>query len=415
MKNIILINMLLLLALVSCDRYVDSKDPVRSYPESGPVPSNISIQLDDSSVRLSWDINDPTAMVILYRIYIAEEENGDFRLYDSSAVTEATLSDLKVNTVYYFQVVPVYSGGVEGESSETVSAPVSFISMIISDNKEHTNSRNLYLRFTAPLTATHMIISEDSTFSDASYETYAVQKLYNITSEGDGSKIVYARLQFYDGSSTGNILSDDIILDTKVRIDSVFFLFSDSIFVPGDTIIFALDAGEEEGTASVSFSGVSRLELHDDGTEYDNIADDGIYHGWHVVPNGSNIFNGVVTGYFTDRATNRASAVEAFTRLNINTAPEPVNLSAYLSSDADSVYFNWTTSSASDFVNYRLFKDTLNSTVDTSDIVIYEVFNQHSTSFTYPSDIGTITYFKIYIYDRHGSMAGSNVISINNQ
>lgn len=412
MKRLLIIFFIALI-FISCDRYIDSEDPIRSLPVDGPNLTVLNAQLNNGSVQLSWEIVDPMSEVVSFRVYISESEFDDFSLFDSTSNTKITLTGLKINTTYFFYVIPVYTGGVEGEASETVSALLSYLTMGISNNKEYTNNRDVTVNITAPSTTTHMMLSEDSTFVDVSFKFFSFQKSFNISSDDDGLKTIFARLQFSDGSTSGEILSDDIILDTKVRIDSVFFLFSDSTFVSGDTIVFGMDAKEEDGHASIFFPGMNRLELNDNGQEYDNIADDGIYYGWYVVPANFDLFDGVVTANFTDRANNRAAAVTSFKGLNINTPVDPVTLSSYINASSDSIYFNWTNSTASDFVNYRLFKDTLNSVVDTNDIVIYEIFDNSTNNFVYPINTG-MNWYRIYVYDRHGSFAGSNTILIEN-
>ena len=72
----------------------------------------------------------------------------------------------------------------------------------------------------------------------------------------------------------------------------------------------------------------------------DNIASDGIYFGWFIVPVNLDLYNGAVTGNFTDRAGNRAAAVTSSDLLNINSPSLPTTMTGYLTPNNR---WNWTT------------------------------------------------------------------------
>ncbi|NOY88534.1 MAG: fibronectin type III domain-containing protein [FCB group bacterium] len=405
-KIILLILLLLIISITGCDRYVNSKNPVRSLPQGVPVPTNLQVVINNESVTLNWDISD-SSQVAKYRVYVSENDSLNEHLYDSTTTSSITITGLQVNHIYRLRVAAVLKSGLEGDKSLPIAAHMSLLSMSINNNNKYTNSQDVSIGVNTSNQATEVIFSEDSTFSDAVYEPFSAHRNFKL-SAGDGVKTVYARLQFADGSQSGDLLSDDIILDTKAHIDSVFYTPAEKVFSPGDTIIFSVDAQETEGQASVSFTGVSSVELFDDGTNGDLLSGDGIYTGRYIVPLEANLNDGLVTGNFTDAAGNRAPSVVSQAVLNINTPPDTVELVGYVNPSGDSVYFHWTESNDNDFESYRIYENN-NATVDTSGTLIQYITNQTTTNFSIELPTST-TYFRVFVFDRHGAFTGSNIV-----
>ena len=308
MRNLILILLLLVTLVGGCDRYLDSRDPVRSLPDIAAAPIDLRLEVQNEAVTLTWAL--PSGVSAQrFRVYASENDTLSFTVIDSTTTTSITLTGLKNNVFYFFKVAPVYSG-VEGAFSELISTRFGILMITLSNDNEFTNTRSVQAQFSTPITASYVKISEDINFIDASFLPYSSSRSFTL-SDGDGEKTVYAVFQFADGSESVDPVSDNIILDTKARIDSVYFTPDNVTFAPGDTILFTLDAGETGGTASISFTGTGTFNLYDDGVDKDPVADDGIYHGWFLVPNNFNLFNGIVTGSFTDRAGNRATNATA--------------------------------------------------------------------------------------------------------
>ncbi len=408
-KYLFLLTAMGLLLTTACNRYIDSKYPTNSPPDAGAAPSNVHVFLDNDAVRLTWSIAD-SSMFSKYRVYYSTTDTLPTVLLDSSTTTEITLTDLKVNTVYAFRVVPVLLSGLEGQGSAAVVARVAHMSITINGGAHYTRSRTVTVQFTAPTGASDVILSEDSTFAGANYQGYNTTVSFAL-SDGDGNKIVYSKIQFSDGVESLTLLSDSITLDTRASIDSVYFGPANTIFAPGDTITFGLDAGEIGGQARVSFSGTSGVSLYDDGNLPDGVANDGVYTGWYIVPINANLLDGTVSGSFTDEAGNSAPAVLASPLLNINTPPTAVQLVGYL--DGDSARFNWTTTNDADFEAYRLYRSG-SSTVDTSSTLINYQPGSGGTQFTYRVASGNSYYFRVFVFDQHGAFAGSNTVRISN-
>lgn len=213
MRNLLIIFAVAVMVLgASCDRHIESKDPVGSYPATGPIPVNVRAYTNDASIKLSWEVSDGSA-VSLFRVYATTGED-DFSLIDSTTGLEIDLDDLLVNRTYAFQVAGIQNNGIEGPRSETVVASVVLLSLVVNDGADFTRSRSVVAGLGAPGTVTHIQISEDSTFADAVWEVYSPQTLFTL-SDGDGVKKVYARFQFSDGTRSDVPVSDDITLDTQ--------------------------------------------------------------------------------------------------------------------------------------------------------------------------------------------------------
>jgi fibronectin type 3 domain-containing protein len=409
-RSIILLTALLLAAISGCDRYIESRDPVRSLPEDVPVPVNVMAEVNGSgTVTLYWEVTD-TAEVKLFRIFVADSTDSDYRLYDSTTGFSATLSRLLVNRRYFFKVAAVTRYGLQGDWSEAVTARPTLFSISIENGKEYINKREVQIRVNAPTGTSHLMLSEDSTFADASFVSFTGAPASFTLSEGDGVKTVYARLQFSDGSRSGELLQDDIILDTHAAVDSVFFTPVGVTFSPGDTVLFGLDAGETGGEASASFTGVSRINLYDDGTNGDPIEGDGIYRGRWVVPVDFTLYNGVVTGSFQDRAGNSALPVTAQQVLNVNSPPQPVTLSAAPLSTFE-IVLSWTKSNSADFASYRIYRST-NAAVSESSELVTTITNVNTTGYT-DDDLNdnTTYYYRVFVYNNSNLSSGSNTAS----
>ena len=406
-KNILIIICLSLLVFSSCDRYIESKDPVRSLPDDVSVPKNINLFIDNLAVTLTWDIDNPSS-ISKYRVYVSENDTLNYQLEDSSTTQTITLDELITNRLYFFKLAAVNTSGLEGHRSEELFAQVGILSLVINNNSKYTNRRSVNVQFTVSNSASNALISEDSTFSDVVYLPFSGQSSYTL-SDGDGTKRVYARLLFTNGATSQELLQDSIILDTEATIDSVFFLNPNNLYAPGDTIVFGLIAGELNGTASVSFTGSGSIKLVDDGTGYDTVADDGIYYGRYVVPNNTNVHNATVNGNFSDEAGNNAPVLSSYNQININTAPDAIELLvAY--TPGDSAYFSWTRSDEPDFESYRLYSATHTNVLTSDNLLTYES-SAGNRQFTIMPPVGT-TRYRIFVYDVHGQYSTSNEVQV---
>ncbi len=413
-KNTLLSIVIAALVLgVACDRYIESNDPVRPYPDQGPVPTNLTAELIESAVVLTWQMPDPSG-VLRYRVYTAPvDDSTTYVLRDSTTSTSITLLGLPPNQRYYFKVAAVAASGLEWDRSEAVSARVLHLSIAINGGAEYTSDRNVQVRANLPAgVATHALVSEDPLLAGSDYQLLSGTQTPYVLSTGDGIKRVYARLQFDDGTATAQTLVDSIYLDTYAKIDSVYFNSpgADGFFATGEVITFGLDAGEAGGSATVSFTGASGLVLFDNGTNGDPVANDGKYHYNWTVPLNFSLNNGVVLGSFTDRAVNRISQQSATRPLTVFATPLPVTLSVEALSDSV-VELTWTRSVSGNFAAYRVYRGS-NANVNLSSTLLTTLEGQATISYRDTSVAAATTYYyRVYVRDQSGLSAGSNVAS----
>lgn len=213
MRKAVAVSLIVLaMAAAGCDRTIESKDPPQTFPKSGPVPINVEALVNDGSVTLTWEISDSSS-VALFRVWVSDSTAEDFILRDSTTGLSLNLGGLVMNRRYFFRVGAVTTDGIEGFPSEVVSARISRLSIMIESGREFTSDRKVVVQVNGQPATSHMILSESAGFPDAVWQPYVSQVSFML-SDGDGVKNVYARLQFEDGSRSGDPLSDDIILDT---------------------------------------------------------------------------------------------------------------------------------------------------------------------------------------------------------
>ncbi len=390
-------------AITGCDRHIESTDPVRSLGNPPPVPENVQAQLGNEAVTLTWQVSDPSG-VMKYRIYTAQATDQTFTLRDSTVDTTVTLDGLAPNREYAFAVSSVTNTNVEGSRSTPVLATVSLLSIQLEGGDEYTNSRNITVRVNANTTVTHIRLSEDPTLADATFSLFTgTQTTFEIKSPGEGTKTVYAELQFDDGARTAEPLVDSIILDTRAEIQSIRFDNPDSVFSAGDTLRFTLDAGESGGIASVSFSGSPTIALDDDD-------EDGIYTGEWVVPTNFNVNAVLVTGRFTDAAGNGPITQPTDATLTIATAPLPVTASLLVLSSFE-IQVNWSEATTTDFAAYKIYRGT-SSAVDDSGTPLRTITSRTIRSFSDTTLQDDTEYFyRVYVVTGSGLTAGSAVVS----
>jgi hypothetical protein len=316
MKNLfIILNILLILIVSGCEREIDNNSPTYSLPDGNPTPSDLEILMHSESLTLSWTVSAPSE-VVRYRIYVATDEPVTYVLHDSTANTSIIIDDLSNNRNYFLKVAAILQSGLEGNRSEYILARPGLTTFLINQGDEYTDTRQVTLNFTANGLVTHMLVSEDPTLSDAILEQWTSTKSFTL-SDRDGLKTIYAEFRYAEASTSGDILTAQITYDTQADISSVSFQPTGTTFSEGETITFALEA-EPDGTAWVSFTGESRVDLFDDGLDGDTTADDGIYTFRYVVPQNPTTVNSPITGHFTDGAGNTALTLNSDNNLNIN-------------------------------------------------------------------------------------------------
>ncbi len=409
--NLTVIVSAVLLLMAGCDRHIESKDPVRSLPDRPGKPVNLSARIQDRAVVLSWEMVDSSG-VVRFRIYVAEEEDEEFTLFDSTSVYSQTVIGLPFNEPIRLQVRAVGNYDFEGEPSRAVTVTVGLLSIAIDDNDEYTNSRDVTVQLYAPGDPAYVMLSEDSLFGSGEVNSpFQSQRSFRL-SQGDGLKTVYARFIFEDGSESEGIVRDNIILDTYAAIDSVYYSPIYQVFSPGDTIVFIVDAsGEVGGEAIVTLSSAGEIPLHDDGTRGDVIADDGVYSTAYVVPVGLNVSGGIVFGDFTDAAGNVAVQATAAQSLDITARPMLVQFTLVEALSSFEIQLRWSEFGGDDFFEYRVYRDEV-ATVSDSSLLVAGIDQKSVTEYLDTTlDENTKYYYRVYVMNNAGLRSGSDVDS----
>ncbi len=408
MKYFGIITLVLLLAAGGCNRTFDSGDPDFTLPDRPPVPQGLKLFHLEDGVQLTWQISD-TGVVDYFRVYNAEGEDGEFILLDTTADFSLDITTLNVGQTYSFAVAAIDTLGIESERSLAVSTRQGVTSMSINDYDIFTNSRDVDIRFIFPVTPALVLVSEDENLAGAVWRNYS-QNIQFTLSSGDGTKEVFARLRFGDGSETAETLSDDIILDTRAFIDSTWFTADTSHPATGDTIYFYVDAGETGGTAYIGFPGLNRLDLFDDGSLGDDTPNDGVYSRRFVIPVNLEVDNGLVTGHFSDEAGNTASSVSGLVRLNIIIPADPVVLRAVTESSSR-IRLDWNTTDRSDFASYRIYRDISTGVDESSELVTLITSPITATYTDQDLDDNQAYYYKLYVYVNDGLLISSDEVT----
>jgi uncharacterized protein YcfL len=379
---------------------------------------------NSGQVTLSWQVSD-TTNIKYYKIYLSDSLHGVYAIWDSTATATSSksISGLTTGNLYYLKVSAVVTENLEGTLSSAIRVQTGPISLIINNNDDYTRSQLVDISFVIPVTAALVQVSENSDFVDAYWVNYS-PTISKTLSLGDGIKRLYARILFADGSESVDIISDSIILDTKAIIDTAYFHVMaqfpiDSTYLnhgaielsqSDDMIYFFMDCDEKDGRATVSFQGISSMELFDDGTNGDLFPDDGIYTRSFSPPSNIEIIDGVVIGRFTDAAGNVAEERAFPYPLNISRAPSAVSLIAGAESSS-SIRLSWTQNHDNDFSAYHIYRDTLEEVTTGSKLVTTISTSATLTYIDSDLDENTAYYYIIFVYDNTGLSAGSLVES----
>jgi len=397
--------------LIVCDKKHSS--PIALDESALPdVPKNITATVSDNKITLSWTIDD-TSNVHSFHIYRKDTSATRPTLLDSTITTQYTDTNVKNGLLYYYQIAAVNADGYEGSWSSEICARSNIFDIVIADGKKFTNSRDVALKLTAPAETRYMIIANDSNFTAASWEPYLLSKNWTLSAD-DGMKIVYAKFRDNENNLTEKPVHSSIVLDTKAIISAVTENTSGQIKIPGQAIHFTIITGETEGVATIDI-GTERqgIRLYDDGQNGDAAPNNGIYELDYIIPSGLRIYNGIITGYFTDRANNIAEVVTTSGRVTIHENPIEVTLFQPVQSagSPNSLELYWSESADDDFSSYRLFR-SLNDGVDTTSLLITTISVRATTNFTDTNlDKQVDYYYRVFVFDRFGMAKGSNEVS----
>lgn len=400
-----------LFCLLGCDRYIDSRDPASSLPTAPPTPVNLAAIIDTNAVTLSWEVIDTTA-VRRFRIYSTDSLTGVTRLRDSTTDVSFSrrLTGLRLNQSYAFQVASVGATGVEGYRSDAILISLQVLGITLDNNAEYSRDLDLTVNMVAPSSTTNVMLSEDPAFPGAIWQTFATSRTFRV-SAGDGPKRVYARFLLAGGIETGEPLTDSIIVDSRAFIDSTYFTPTVGTIQTGTEVFMYVKTSETGGSAAIDIEGDS-LRLFDDGTNGDTLAGDGLYSYRWIIPSNANANDAVILGRFVDAAGNRAPNLAALNTFTIlSDPPEPVVLAA-TDAAGDTVRVTWSVNRDADFLEYRLYRQLGNGTVDENDQLVTVITQQNTNQFVdVVSGAGTWLY-RMFVVDENEQSVGSNTVTV---
>lgn len=374
-------------------------------------PFNVRAEVGDAHVTLTWKVDEPEN-IASFNVYRQADGEEGFKLIANSGEPRYQDVGLSNGLEYSYQVSSVGTNGIESDFSDPVKAIPNLFAAIINGGADYTNTRSVTLTFTAPERTSFMKISNDSTLADAQFEPFSSSKTWSLTA-GDGLKTIYVVFRDELGNETTPPVTDRIILDTHAVILDVSEDTEGRVIASGETIHFRLEAGEPNGSASVSLEGGPSVILFDNGEAGDQVAHDGIYERAYKVPFGVQLTKAVVTGKFKDVAGNEASPVNAAGRVTIQTPPSPVSLFDPNPGDVSfsSVRIAWTENTDTDFTEYRVMRSTSSGVTLDAEFVA-SIQDQGTTSFVDEELEEETTYhYRVYVFDNFGLSAGSNEVS----
>jgi fibronectin type 3 domain-containing protein len=411
-----LVRTIALTALCVCSTYEPA--PFEAAAGFLPPPNKVVVKVGNGVIDLSWFYED-TSLVKEYRVYRLEDGERSFRRIAATRSLFCRDDQLTNGIRYQYQIAALSKSNVEGEHSKTVAATPSIYSILLAGGAKYTNARTITVTVTAPQNTALMMLSNDASFPNASWEPFAATRAWGLTF-GDGAKMVYAKFRTADDQEINQASSAGIILDT---VSTVQFLEEDSrgknLTAP-DKLHIRLGAGEVMGKATAEIYDVANsingqepdIRLYDDGTNGDRIPDDGIYETDYFIRQGLETINAYVYGTFTDAAGNVSPRATAPSRVTIQSPPMAVVLQepTILAGEATSLSLRWTPNTDNDFVSYQL-RRSLNYIVSTSSVLVKEFVDADMTNFV---DSGlapaTTYYYRVYVYDTAGNNSGSNIV-----
>lgn len=405
--------------IMTCDTYKPTPiEPDELYFPAAPV--EVVAKIGNGIVVLTWQIEDSNS-IKEYRIYRRALDEVNFHRIGRTA-RKQYLDESVVNGMSYdYEIAAVNKAGKEGKHSRTISVIPAIYSIILDGGASCTNNRGVKITVTAPANTMLVNFSNDSTFRETNWETYATARDWQL-SPGDGMKTVYAKFRNVENQELTEPVTANIILDTIAAIE---FIEEDSDgrkLQSGDTLHIRLKANEINGSATAEIydpvypeqkRGDITIRLYDDGTMGDTIADDGSYETEYVIDQGIEVENAFLFGYFTDVCNNVAPRLAASGRLKINNEPVPVILFEpnIVAGEVPALSLKWTPNTEVDFALYQLMRAETNI-VTLSATLIAELHNAQTTFFVDAGlDPAARYYYRVYVFDTSGNKSGSNIVT----
>ncbi len=399
------------LALWTCAKKPTGPDNASDFPAA---PANLTLTLGDRQLALAWTILDP-ARVRSFRIYRFDSSQivitppnkieRRFTLIDSTRSLTYLDRTVRNGVTYFYQISAVSNKGFEGPRSAEVAGRPNVYGVRIANGVNITRDPKILLTITAPATTVLMKVGNDTALARISWQPFQTSVNWTLPS-GDGLKMVYLKLRDRDGSESGLLASDPIILDTKALITSVTENTGGTPKQSNQIIHFTLNAGESGGRAFIDIvNAVNDILLFDDGTNNDKTANDGIYEVDYRIPGDVEIAQAKIRGRFTDQVGNVATPFIATTQVTILKVPDAVQLftPTPTGSPSNALRLTWSTSAEADFANYAIYRSRTKNFTPSANLLIEQVTVQQTTSYIDANlQAGVTYYYQIVVNDIGG-------------
>jgi len=411
MRKILLINILLFLAFIACDREIPSPVSNPDTPELPPTPSNVEMYVGDTELTLVWSISDTTA-IAMYRIYQADYADSEYEVIDSTETTSWSDNYLHNGTTYYYKISAVNTSNSESRLTDIIYGTPNLYSVIINDGDERTYDRYVTLTLVAPSTVQLMRISNSTDFSLSSWEEYASSKTW-LLPQSTGQKTVYALFRDSDGNATVDTVSDSILLEVYSYQYSVSINNDDELAYSRDV---ELTIGAPDGTSYMMISNSTSF-ANADWEDYSATK------SWHVTQDVADNREDVAFYVMFRDSNNDSVSVMAADTITLANA-DPVNLyPVYQAHDSySSIDLSWSQSLSEDFESYRIFRSRGTNLADT---MVTSIYDAATSSYTdeinitdMPASIPDSVYYMVRFYSSYQDSSDSDVILVtllNNQ
>jgi fibronectin type 3 domain-containing protein len=386
------------LSLSSCDK--KPANPVFPKDDQYPsAPRDLAVAVGDQKAVLTWNIDKPNT-IKFYRIYRRDTTSAttDFAFVDTAMSRRYVDFPLRNDLKYFYQVSAINLDGLESKRSAVAAAIPNFFAIAIEAGAEYTATLRVQINVTAPLRAELMMFSNDSLFTNGTWQRYATTAQWTL-SFGDGQKTVYAKFRDVDGKESVDKVKDSIILDTTALITEVTEDSKGQILKSGNTIHFTLTSNEIGGNATIGIvGGPQGIRLFDNG--------DGTYEADYNIPQSVQVINGKVRGFFTDRVGNVAQFLEAATQITIQKPPDAVTMAlpTPIGAQQNGLRLSWTASrDTSDFVSYTIYRSQTPNFDPFSIAPLDNITVMQVTSYNDVNLLPGVTYYyRIVVFDNAG-------------
>ncbi len=378
------------------------------------APTNIQALVGDRKVILTWEFSD-TTIIREFKIYRSTTQTSGFSAIGSTEDKTFTDQTVQNSVQYFYKITAVSEEDLEGLPTSVISATANVFSISIESGAVFTGTTDVKVTISAAASTAFMQLSNDSTFTSSTLEPF-VSVTNWILPAGDGEKTVFAKFRDTSGNESSAPVHDSIILDTQATIQSITENTNGVQKQAGDEVHFTLNAGEAAGQAWASIEdGPQNIALFDNGTNGDQLPNDGVYEVDYIVPGDADVFEKRVIGTFIDRVNNEAAAEFSTTRLTIRRAPAAISLfPPVLEGDGKSMFkITWTPSQdLADFASYVIYRSTSPNITRDNATSVTSITSRSTTNFIDSGlDPNTTYFYRIFVVDFTNLATGSNEVS----